>query len=140
MPAEPLRDANGKIIPHDHDEILDDDYVLRHIVPPHDLHPDPARGITRVSSGAYSESNEGGMSVDILRWMAEDGLNECDYLTDEMGATKIKVGDLRALGCQVGWDPDSGHEHHGAVWGLKQTIRKKVARAAITVRKAAGET
>jgi hypothetical protein len=35
MPAEPLRDANGKIIPHDHDEILDGDYVLRHIVPPH---------------------------------------------------------------------------------------------------------
>jgi len=81
------------------------------------------------------------MSVDILRWMAEDGLGECHYLADEnIGATKIRVGDLRALGCLVGWDPDSGHVHHGAVWGLKQKVRRKVARAAITVRKALGET
>lgn len=141
MPAPPLRDANGTIIPHDHPEILDDDYVLRHIVPPHDLHPDTAKGVTRVASGAYSESSDGGMSVDILRWMAEDRLDECYYLADEIvGATKLRVGDLRAIGLQVGWDPDSGHSHHGAVWGIKQSHRRKIARGAITVRKAEGET
>jgi hypothetical protein len=141
MPAEPVRDANGKIVPHDHDEILDDDYVLRHIVPPHDLHPDPGKGVTRVSSGAYSESSDGGMSVDILRWMSVDHLDELHYLADEtIGATRIRVRDLRAMGLKVGWDPDGGHPHHGAVWGIKQTHRRKIAKLAVTVRKAEGET
>lgn len=141
MREPPQRDQDGKIVPHDHPQILDEDYILRHIVPPHDLHPDTAKGIVRVSSGAYSESSTGGMSVDILRWMTEDGLDECHYISDKMGATKIKVGDLRSLGCKVGWDPDGGHEHHGAVWGVKQSLRRKIARQlATTVRKAAGET
>jgi hypothetical protein len=141
MPSAPLRDQNGKIVPHDHPEILDDDYVLRHIVPPHDLHPDPEKKITRVSSGAYSESSDGGMSVDLIRWMADVGMDELDFLRDEAeGATKIRVGDLRAMGLKVGWDPDGGHPHHGAVWGVKQTHRRKIAKAAITVRKAEGET
>lgn len=140
MPAPPFRDPAGTIVPHDHPEILDDDYVLRHIVPPQDLHPDLAKNVVRVSSGAYSESSDGGMSVDILRWMADGSLDECHYLPDETaGATKIRVGDLRAMGLQVGWDPDSGHQHHGAVWGIKQSHRKKIARIAITVRKALGE-
>jgi hypothetical protein len=141
MRAPPLRDQSGKIVPHDHPEILDGDYVLRHIVP-HDLHPDQAKQVVRVSSGAYSESSDGGMSVDILRWMAEDQLDECYYLADEtIGATKIRVGDLRALGLQVGWDPETGHVHHGAVWGIRdQKQRRKIAKAAITVRKAEGET
>jgi hypothetical protein len=141
MPSAPLRDANGKIVPHDHDEILDDDHVLRHIVPPHDLHPDRATGVTRVSSGAYSESSDGGMSVDILRWMLEAQLDELHYLADDtVGATKIRVKDLREMGLKVGWDPDGGHPHHGAVWGIKQTHRRKIAKLAVTVRKAEGET
>jgi hypothetical protein len=140
MRAAPLRDPNGKIVPHDHPEILDDDWVLRHILP-RDLHPDAAKKVVRVSSAAYSEG-DGGMSVDILRWMAEVHLDECYYLADEtVGATKIRVGDLRILGLQVGWDPDAGHVHHGAVWGIKdQKQRRKIARSAITVRKAEGET
>ncbi|MBB4257304.1 hypothetical protein [Bradyrhizobium sp. CIR3A] len=82
------------------------------------------------------------MSVDIIRWMAEEGLDECYYLADEnVGATKIRVGDLRAMGLMVGWDPDAGHKHHGAVWGIKdQKRRRRISKAAITVRKAAGET
>jgi hypothetical protein len=141
MPSEPPRDQNGNIVPHDHPEISDDDYVLRHIVPPHDLHPEPETQVVRVASGAYSESSDGGMSVDLTRWMIDDGMNELDYLRDDMeGATKIRVGDLRALGLKVGFDPDGGHPHHGAVWGIRGTHRRKIMRAAITVRKAQGET
>lgn len=141
MRVPPQRNQDGKIIPHDHPEIVDDDFVLRHIVPPHDLHPDTTKNIVRVSSGAYSESSDSGMSVDILRWMTEDGLDECHYLADEtVGATKVRVGDLRLMGLQVGWDPESGHPHHGAVWGVKQSHRRKISRIAVTVRKAEGET
>lgn len=141
MRVDPQRDEHGAIVPHDHPDIHDNDFVLRHIVPPHDLHADIEKQVVRISSGAYSESSEGGMSVDIIRWMDEDGLHDVYYLADEtIGATKIRVGDLRAMGLKVGWDPDGGHSHHGAVWGLKQTHRRKIAKAAITVRKAEGET
>jgi len=139
--APPLRNADGKIVAHDHPEITDDDYVIRHIVPPFDLHPEPETGITRVASGAYSASDDGGMSVDIQRWMHEDGLNDLYYLPNEaQGATRIRVGDLRELGLKVGWDPDGGHPHHGAVWGVKSTLRRKIARKAETLKKARGET
>jgi len=139
--APPLRDDDGKIIAHDHPEIADDDYVIRHIVPPQDLHPETDTGITRVASGAYSESGDGGMSVDIQRWMHEDNLDDFHYLPDEsQGATRIRVGYLRGLGLQVGWDPDGGHPHHAAVWGLKKNHRRKIAKAAETLKKAEGET
>lgn len=142
MRARPPRDTSGKIVEHDHAEISNDAYVLRHIVPPQDLHAEPGTSIVRVSSGAYSESSDGGMSVDILSWMNEDGLDDCHYLEDDkIGATKIRVGDLRAAGFKVGWDPDGGHPHHGAVWGISQTKqRRRIMKAAVTVRKAAGET
>jgi hypothetical protein len=141
MPADPLRDQQGKISPHDHDEISDDSFVIRHIVPPHDLHPDHAAGLVRVSSGAYSESSDGGMSVDIESWMIADGLDSLHYVAGAEGATRLRVGDLRRLGMQVGWDPDSGHRHHGCVWGIKgSSARKKVARLATTLKKASGET
>ncbi len=141
MPIDSPRDLHGKIKPHDHVEISDDSFVIRHIVP-HDLHTDGVTGVTRVSSGAYSESSDGGMSVDIEQWMIGDGLHPLHYLTDPSeGATRLRVGDLRNLGMQVGWDPDGGHQHHGAVWGIgNSSRRKKVWQLAITLRKAHGET
>src|SRR6266404_5412797 len=103
MPSPPPRDESGKIVPHDHPDILDDHHVLRHIVPPFDLHADPTTNVVRVSSGAYSESDNGGMSVDILEWMIADGLYDLYYLSDETeGATSLRVGDLRTLGLVVG--------------------------------------
>ena len=66
----------------------------------------------------------------------EDDLDDLYYLPDEtQGATRIRVGDLRALGLKVGWDPDNGHPHHGAVWGIKTTHRRKIARKAETLKK-----
>jgi hypothetical protein len=111
-------------------------------VPLLDLHTETVEPkITRVASGAYSASDDGAMSVEIQRWMHEDQLDDLHYLPDEtQGATRIRVGDLRALGLKVGWDPDSGHAHHGAVWGVKTTHRKKIAKKAKTLRKAEGET
>lgn len=141
MPAPPPRDQNGVIVAHDHAEILNEHHVIRHIVPPHDLHPDQTTKVVRVASGAYSESSTGGMSVDILEWMVADGLHSTYYLADpDVGATSLRVGELRALGLQVGWNPDSGHKHHGEVWGINSSKRKRISRIAVTVRKAAGET
>jgi hypothetical protein len=141
MPVDPLRDQQGKIVPHDHPDILDTHHVIRHTVP-NDLCPvdtDPTK--LRLSSGAFSESSDGGMSVDLEEWMTADGLTTLHYITDPShGAVRINVGRLRALGFKVGWDPDSGHKHHGCVWGINgPKKRKRIAPLAVTLKKVAGE-
>lgn len=147
MPKEPPRDANGFTTPHDHDEILDEHHVIRHILP-NELSGDGAGG-KRVSSGAYSESGDPskGMSIDIEDWMHADGLPSLHYVRDpQHGAVRLKVGDLRALGLRVGWDPRKeepaypANPHHGLVWGLTSGKRRRVQKLAITLRKAEGET
>lgn len=140
MPAEPPRDGEGRVVPHDHAEILDDYHVIRHTVP-NDLTPDGAGGL-RLNSGAYSESSDGGMSVDCAELMLASGLNELAYVADRThGAVKIRVGDLRALGLQVGFDPQAHNPHHCSVWGLGVKQRKKVARLQkVVLRKVQGET
>jgi len=139
MPAGPPRDAEQNIIPHNHSDILDESYVIRHTVP-NDLVPNETGG-KRVSSGAYSRSDDGGMSVDIEDWMIRDGLNPLHYVKDPAhGATRLRVGDLRQMGLMVGWDPKAENPHHGSVWGIGHSkARKRIARIAITVRKVLGE-
>jgi hypothetical protein len=141
MPVDPPRDQQGRIVPHNHHEILNDHHVIRHTTP-HDLCPGDVPGTQRLASGAYSESKDGGMSVDILEWMQADNLLPLHFVTDPAhGAVSIRVGDLRGLGLQVGWDPDGGHQYHGAVWGLRNSSRRrKVLKIAVTIKKAAGET
>jgi hypothetical protein len=141
MPAPPPRDADGKIVPHDHSDILGSHHVIRHTTP-NDLHSE-GDGTVRLASGAFSESSAGGMSVDIEDWMAEDGLHALYYVVEPThGAVRLNVGQLRELGFKVGWDPDGGHKHHGAVWGIGNgSPRKRRIRAICeTIRPAEGET
>jgi hypothetical protein len=141
MPAPPPRDADGRIVPHDHVDILDSHHVVRHTTP-HDLHIE-ADGTSRLASGAFSESSTGGMSVDIEEWMAQDGLGALHYVTEPThGAVRLSVGELRQLGFQVGWDPDGGHEYHGAVWGIGNgsARRRRIRNIGQTIRHAEGES
>jgi hypothetical protein len=48
MAEEPPRDQDGKIVPHDHQDIHDQHNLIRHIIPPTDLHLEPS-GVTRVA-------------------------------------------------------------------------------------------
>jgi hypothetical protein len=143
MPADPPRDAAGNIEPHNHAEILDAHHVIRHITPD-DLCEEADTGITRVSSGAYSESSDvnGGMSVDIEEWVLAANLDALHYIRDpSYGATRLNVGALRKAGFKVGWDPLPHNPHHGAVWGIGNGSKRKrrVAKLATTIRKAMGE-
>jgi len=56
MPKPPPRNARGEIEPHDHPDILNEHHVIRHTVP-QDLASDGDG--KRLTSGAFSESNEG---------------------------------------------------------------------------------
>jgi hypothetical protein len=141
MPLDPPRDPSGNILPHDHAEILDDYHVIRHTNPNY-LAFDDELGGKRLGSGAFSESSDGGMSVDIEEWMIADGLTRLHYLASSVeGAVRIRVGDLRQRGYQVGWDPDGGHPHHGSVWGNFNGSKNKrrVKALAQTIKKAEGE-
>jgi hypothetical protein len=143
MPLDPPRDPDGNTLPHDHEEIGNQHHVIRHITV-YDLYTDPQTHIKRVQSGAYSESSDphGGMSVDIEEWMIADGLDPRHYLGDGSdGAKRIRVGELRAQGFRVGWDPRPDNPHHGAVWGIGNGSKRKrrIARLAVTIREAAGE-
>jgi hypothetical protein len=61
------------------------------------------------------------MSVDIEDWMTAAGLDRLHYVADPThGAVRLNVGELRAAGLKVGWDPDGGHRFHGAVLGAEQ--------------------
>jgi len=89
MRSQPEKNAEGLVIPHDHPEILPEYHVIRHITN-HHLHPDSTSGIVRVASGAYSESSEGGMSVDIEEWMLQDGLDSTYYIKNPAyGAVRL---------------------------------------------------
>jgi hypothetical protein len=82
------------------------------------------------------------MSVDVEEWLIDAGLSPLHYVTDlSHGAVRIKVGDLREAGFKVGWDPDGGHPLHAAVWGIGNGSKRKrrIAKLAVTIRKAAGE-
>jgi hypothetical protein len=69
------------------------------------------------------------------------GLAPLHYVRNDCGARRLRVSDLHALGMKVGWDPDNGHEHHGAIWNMPkaQSSRRKISRMAILLKKADGE-
>jgi hypothetical protein len=136
MPIEPPRGPDGRVIPHDHLEILDEHYVIRWTTA-NDVHPIEARLI----SGAFSESSEGGMSVDIEDWIVSAGLDRLHNVPIGFGAVRLNVGALRGLGFQVGWDPVGSNPYHGAVWGIGNGSgrRRKILAIAERLRSAKGE-
>ena len=130
MPA-PKRDSDGKVTPHDDLGISDDDFVLRY-VDSHHLHPD-GQGGRSLSSALFSPSSKGrdkyqSMSTDILQPMLDDGLPGTGRKrANHVGVVKIKVGDLRALGFKVGYDPgEDNDQYHVGVWGLKKGDRPSI--------------
>jgi hypothetical protein len=141
-PTDPPRDVAGNVVPHDHPDILNQHHVIRHTTP-RDLVVDADSRKSRIASGAYSESSEGGMSVDMEEWMIRDTLDILTYVVDQShGATRLNVGELRRLGFTVGWDPQPHNPHHCAVWGIGNgsSRKRKIAKIAVTIRKALGES
>lgn len=125
--ADPPRDAHGKVIPHDDPAIVFDDGLIRYI-PTNQVVFDQNIGRSRLSSGAFSESSEppGGMSVDLERLMANDGLPSLGRLPHPpFGAVRLIAGEMRALGHQVGSDPLPHNPYHGAVWNIGKSKRAR---------------
>ncbi len=131
----PPRDADGCVEPHDHEQIQDEDFMLRGI-PEQQIVSTPDGG-RRISSGAFSRSSDtyGGLSLGAKKVL------EClEKTTEEWAAGRFSAvvcfpaGMLRKAGVQIGWDPLDEDPAHCNAWGAsgepfprKQSLRKDLA-------------
>ena len=115
----PPRDHSGKAIPHDHEEISENDGVIRRVSEKQLV--DDGQGGKRPSSICFKPSSgeNGGMSVDLESSIREAGLDPKAYVTTPrwMCSLIFSAGSLRAEGFWVGFDPLPDNPHHGEVWG-----------------------
>ena len=132
MPLKPPpRDAQGVVIPHDHDEISSDDQIIRRISEQFLVNGEKI-GARRISSMAFNPSKgpNGGLSVDLKRQIEEAGLDARQYVTDArwLGSIYFTAGALRENGFLVGSDPLPNNPYHGEIWGSFTTAQKKILR------------
>lgn len=135
MLTPPPHDDKGQVIPHDHPEILVENWVVRRIAI-HWVIDDPKfpEG-KRITSEAWQPSSEpnGGMSVDLQSLIETDGLDAREFVTsDQLPASiRMNVGFLRAQAFQVGHDPVKDdpkfpdNPYHCQVWGNFSRARRK---------------
>jgi hypothetical protein len=139
--AAPPRDEAGRVIPHDDRELIaDDSFVLRSIPFEH-LKSVAAGGGRYLSKAAFSASSKQrdpyeGMSVNAGSLMSAAGVpEEQSRRPGHAGLVKIRAGDLRRLGLQIGTDPLDQNPYHAQVWGVRPSHRNKIKNLAIWVDK-----
>ncbi|WP_129587732.1 hypothetical protein [Herbaspirillum robiniae] len=123
----PLRDDQGKVIPHDHPEILNDSGIIRRVHEEFVVTDPKARSGRRLSTSTLSASSgeNGGMSVDLEQLILEAGQVPADYVTTPrwIASVRFQAHQLRAAGFQIGYDPvpesptEQANPCHGQVWG-----------------------
>lgn len=133
----PPLDEGGRVIPHDHAEILDDWVIVRRIR--RDWLKEVTDGHIGISTAAFTESSEPpkGMSVDIESLISASDINPRELIVSASlpFAVKFNVGELRELGLKVGFDPIvatsqfPANPFHGEIWGvftrgMKNNLRK----------------
>jgi hypothetical protein len=111
--AEPPRDSDGIVLPHDDPDLHGEIWLLRRV--PADKVVREG-GVVRASSAAFQESSTqyaryGGMSVDIEPLMAA-----APEVPPGGGVVRLKVSTVRKNGHQTGPDPLPGHSSHANVW------------------------
>mgnify|MGYP000505932464 CR=1 FL=1 len=140
--AQPPRNSEGIVLPHDDPDIAADDDLFRYIDPIYHLVDCEMTGGKRLSSAALSESNRdapfGGMSVDIAPLMVRDEVEPEGRIPNESwGIIRLRTGDMRGHSFQVGSDPIKDdpklddNPQHGEVWGISKGMRKKAVKTAI---------
>lgn len=121
LPKPPEKDGQGKTLPHDHDELHSNDIVIRRIADKQIANY--PNGVRRISSLAFKtfHSPSEGMSVDLERFIREDGLDPRKYVTTPrwFGSLQLRVGDVREKALLVGYDPTPDNPYHGQIWNAQ---------------------
>lgn len=125
---QPLRDSDGTVIPHDHNEILNEHEIIRRISDQYLVIDSTGKRISSSMAFKASSGKNGGMSIDLKYQIEQAGLDAKKYVTTPkwIGSVLLKVSDIRNLGFQVGYDPSRHNKYHGEVWGTfsRSTIEK----------------
>lgn len=144
-PANPNRDGNGEVIPHDDQQMLPPGaHLIRHV---HRLHTMPDSnngGALRATSAAFTFSSDGSQSMSTDAWdpMQAAGLSHDHYAAPEgKGAAKFIVDAARAETFQAATEPVQGNIHHCGIWqpnpplGTNQTDKacRRLSRSSVLV-------
>jgi hypothetical protein len=109
--------------------------VVRTIRSPDHVVKDAATGRWRISSGAYSPTDDGLVSIDLEQLLAQDNLNALfmyPALDRNVAATSHKVANLRALHLDAVHDPMPKNWYHGGISGISnKAIQRKLAKSAL---------
>lgn len=118
--SPPPRDANGEVVPHDHQGILPNDGIIRR-VSEQQIVFDPKIGGKRLSSAVLNPSSglHGGLSVDLQKQIEEAGLDAMTFVTTPrwMASIRFEASQLRDEEFKIGFDPLDDNPFHGEVWG-----------------------
>ena len=138
--AGPPRDKDGRVQPHDDPAAIPDDSFVLRSIPSSELKARQDGPGRYLSSGAFSRSSKQHdptqeMSTDAGTLMAAAGVPEKKGMrSDHEALVKIRAGDLRDLGCQIGPDPiHPDSPYHAQVWGVRGNKSKKIKQKAIWV-------
>lgn len=144
--AEPPRDANGVVIPHDDVDIGRSSGLLRYVTPGQMVREGSGEDY-RPSSAAFSSSSPQldryqGMSVDLEAVMQRQGAPLDVRAADDsdIWIYRIETAAVRDMGHLVGSDPLPTNPYHGQVWKsleggrLSRGQREQLRRLAVCVR------
>lgn len=139
--AEPPRDKHGIVLPHDDEDINDEDGLLRQIHPKYHVCWDDNLKCHRITSAAFKESQQnapyGGMSIEIESLLVADGIAPENRAHVKSGIVRLISADMRNLGFEVGSDPIKNHPevsdnpYHGEVWGITKGMKKRAIKQAV---------
>lgn len=109
------------VAPHNDDDIRDEDVIIRRVNPDQHVIYDEISQVYRTSSKLFtpSSSQDGGMSVDLLRPIESDGRDAREFVTTPVftGSVKFLASAARDSGLRLGKDPLPDNPYHGEVWG-----------------------
>jgi hypothetical protein len=116
--AAPAKDANGRVLPHDHPELKGDGRLIRR-VSQHQVVSTP-KG-ERLSTAVLEPSTPEydphcGLSVDLEQLLLAEGVHPVAHVAKAHGAIALTVASFRDRKFMVGSDPLADNPYHGNVW------------------------
>lgn len=120
--------------PYDEPNIEDDDDIIRRVNPDQHVYFNENTGEQRISTKLFSPSSKpkGGMSVDILKLIVNNGVDAKEFVTTPVftGSVCFKANAARTVGLIIGYDPILGipnvedNPYHGEVWRADGKLNK----------------
>lgn len=110
--------------------------ALRTIRSHYHVTPDNRTQSFRITSAAYSWTDDGSVSVDLGQLITEDGLPLTALypsMTQAVALVSHRIDALHVRGLSVQHEPVAEDWYHGGIYGVTDALRRKLAKSASTV-------